>query len=225
MLNLLFPLPKVKAAYPQLRFKENPGAKKISVLVIADSYYLNIINGFSDKLFGKEEYWYYNSKVYPNIIDNENPVYADKSNLREKLKEFDVILLMTSEINMHCGFWNFADEVYQAFHPEHVETHVYKMENLIRNQREWFRFMVGKAYRQGVPLERMIRLDAEYSFYNDYQSIVNKNREDSIAHIAIGIRQDPGWLKQVAGKAKERNLPLEEMLYQDARYLYEQQKK
>jgi len=225
MLNLIFPLPKIEAAYPDLKFVDRPETRKISVLVIADSYYLNIVNGFSGKLFGKEEYWYYNSKVYPYIIDNENPVYVDKSDLKNKLREFDVILLMTSEINMHCGYWNFVDEVYQSFHPEHQESHVYEIENRIRNQREWFRFIVGKAKHQGVSLERMIRMDAEYSFYNDYNNIEKKNGEDSIAYIAINITKDPGWLQKVTEKARERNIPLEEMIDQDARYLYLMQKK
>ena len=126
MLNLILPLPGVQAAYPRIRFENNPEKKKLSVLVIADSYYLNIVNEIGDKIFRKQEYWYYNSKVYPAIIDNENPVYIDKSDLKKKLSEFDVILLMTSEINMHCGFWNFIEEVYQALHPEYMESHVYE---------------------------------------------------------------------------------------------------
>ena len=225
MLNLVFPLPKILAAYPQMDFENDPGKKKLSVLVIADSYYLNIVNGIADKIFGKEEYWYYNSKVYPDIIDNDNPVYIDKSDLRKKLSEFDVILLMSSEINMHCGYWNFIEEVYQAFHPEYKESYISKVENLIRNQREWFRFMVGKAHKQGVTLEEMIRIDAEYTFYNDYNNIQNKNIEDSIAYIAINIKNNPEWLQQVNEKAKARNVPLEEMIEQDARYQYEQQRK
>ncbi len=225
MLNLIFPLPNVQAAYPKLHFENDPQKKKLLVLVIADSYYLNIVNGIADNIFGKQEYWYYNSKVYPAIIDNDNPVYIDKSDLKKKLSEFDVILLMTSEINMHCGYWNFIDEVFQAFHPEYKESHVYEKENLIRNQREWFRFMVSKARKQGVTLEEMIRIDAEYSFFNDYNSIQNKNFEDTIAHIAISIRNNPEWLKTVNEKAKAMNIPLEEMIDRDARYQYEQQKK
>jgi hypothetical protein len=225
MLNLIFPLPKVQAAYPQLHFENDPEKKKLSVLVIADSYYLNIVNGIADKIFGKEEFWYYNSKVYPAINDDENPVYIDKSDLKKKLSEFDVILLMTSEINMHCGYWNFIEEVYQALHPEYLESHVYERENLIRNHREWFRFMVGKARKQGVTLEEMIRIDAEYSFFNDYNSIQDKNKEDTIAYIAHDIRNNEGWLKTVKEKAKAGNIPLEEMIDRDARYQYEQQKK
>ena len=225
MLNLVFPLPKVKVAYPDLEYINTFGQKRLNVLVIADSYYLNIVNGFADKLFGKEEYWYYNSKLYPDIIDNDHPVYVDKTDLRMKLKQFDVILLMTSEINMHCGYWNFIDEVYQAYHPDHLESKVYENENRIRNQREWFRFMVAKARMNGVSLERMIKIDAEFSFYNDYNSLPNKNKEDSIIHISISIKNNPDWLKQVEVKARERGIPLEEMIDQDARYLYAKQKK
>jgi hypothetical protein len=225
MLNLILPLPGVQAAYPRIRFENDPEKKKLSVLVIADSYYLNIVNEIGDKIFRKQEYWYYNSKVYPAIIDNENPVYIDKSDLKKKLSEFDVILLMTSEINMHCGFWNFIEEVYQAFHPEYMESHVYEKENLIRNSREWFRFMVGKARKQGLTLEEMIRIDAEYNFFNDYNSIQNKNKEDTITHIAIDIKNNPEWLKTIKEKAKAMNIPLEEMIERDARYQYGQQKK
>jgi hypothetical protein len=225
ILNLIFPLPKVQAAYPQLHFENDPEKKKLSVLVIADSYYLNIVDRIGNQVFGKQEYWYYNSKVYPAIIDNDNPVYIDKSDLRKKLSEFDVILLMTSEINMHCVYWNFIDEVYQAFHPEYKESHVFEQENRIRNQREWFRFMVAKARKQGLTLEEMIRVDAEYGFYNDYNSIQNKNSEDSIAHIAIDIKNNPEWMKTVKEKARALNVPLEEMIDRDARYQYEQQKK
>ena len=225
MLNLVFPLPKIIAAYPEMEFENDPDKKKLSVLVIADSYYLNIVNGISDKIFGKEEYWYYNSKVYPHIIDNDNPVYIDKTDLKKKLSGFDLILLMSSEINMHCGYWNFIEEVYQAFHAEYKESHISKIENLIRNQREWFRFMVAKARRQGVTLEEMIRTDAEYTFYNDFNNIPDKNSEDSIAYIAINIKNNPEWLLNVTRKAKDQNVPLEEMIDRDARYQYEQQKK
>jgi len=225
ILNLVFPLPKVQAAYPQMHFQNDPDKKKLSVLVIGDSYYLNIVNGIADEIFRKEEFWYYNSKVYPHIIDDDNPVYIDKSDLMNKLKEFDVILLMTSEINMHCGYWNFIEEVYQALHPEYMESHIYNIENHIRNQREWFRFMVTKARKQGVTLEKMIRIDAEYMFFNDFSTIQDKNSEDSIAYIAITIKNNPDWLHKVNEKAKLMKVPLEEMIDRDARYQYRQQKK
>jgi hypothetical protein len=225
MLNLICPLPGVMAAYPEISFTEVPDSNKLSVLVIADSYYLNIVNDIGQKIFGKQEYWYYNSKVYPAIIDNDNPVYIDKSNLKEKFSQFNLILLMTSEINMHCCYWNFIDEAYKALNPGFVESHLYEKENQIRNQREWFRFMAGKARKQGKTLEEMIRVDAEYTFFNDFESIPDKNSEDTISRIIIDIKYNPEWLKSVADKAKQLNVPLDEMIEKDARYTYDQQKK
>ncbi len=164
LLNLIFPLPRTTAAYPIADIEDNPEKRNLSVLVIADSYYVNIEKLASKKLFARQEFWYYNSKVYPHVIDTDNPVYVDKSSLEPKLQEFNIVLLMVSEINLHCMLWNFFDEAWLAFHSGYQEDPVYKIENSIRNDREWFRFLVAKAHAQGHPLEEMIRMDAEYMY-------------------------------------------------------------
>jgi hypothetical protein len=163
--NLVFPLPKIITAYPDFEFENAPQKKNLSVLVIADSYYLTVKFLTGDNLFRKEEYWYYNSKVYPAIVDNDNPKYVDKSNLLNKLEEFNAVFLMVSEINLHCGFWNFADEAYHAIHPGYWDSRIYDIENSIRNEREWFQFTVAKAHQQNMPLEKMITSDATFMFY------------------------------------------------------------
>ncbi len=162
LLNLICPLPKVKAAYPELIFGNDTAGRPKSVLVIADSYYATFEDHVAPGLFGKDTYWYYNSKVYPHTIESDNPVFVDKSNLSETLEKYDLILLMSSEINLHSGFWNFPDEAWLSFHPGVQEDSVYIMENKIRNSREWFRFMIDKAKKQHKTLEQEIRNDAEY---------------------------------------------------------------
>jgi hypothetical protein len=164
MLNLVFPLPKITVAYPEIRIANDPSKRKLKVLVVADSYYKNIASVTGSKLFASEEYWYYNSKLYPWIIDTDHPVYVDKKNLAAKLSEFDVILLMSSEINLHCHFWNFIDEAYAAFHPDKPVTGIENVENTIRNQREWFRFVWDKSVQENRTLEETIHRDAEYTY-------------------------------------------------------------
>ncbi|NQV01233.1 MAG: hypothetical protein HQ542_01185 [Bacteroidia bacterium] len=164
LLNLIFPYSTETMAYPIITY-DSTKEKQLSVLVIADSYYVNIIHDISGHLFKDQEYWYYNSKLYPHIIDDRNPVYVDKSNLKEKLLEFDLILLMVSEINLHCGFWNFADEACQAFFPDHQDPPWYPYENNIRNSREWFRYMVSKSRERGLSLEDAIIEDAKYMYH------------------------------------------------------------
>jgi len=167
MLNLIFPLPGVTMAYPEIEFDTTNFVRNLSVLIVADSYYINLINDLTGHLYKDEEYWYYNSKLYPHIIDDREPVYVDKSNLKEKFREFDIILLMVSEINLHCGFWNFADEAYHAYFPEHIDPPWYPYENRIRNEREWLRYMVTKAEEKHTTLEDIIRRDAKYLYHTE----------------------------------------------------------
>ena len=163
LLNLIFPLPGERLAYPVIAF-DTVMPKTISILVIADSYYINIVHTISGQLFMNHTYWYYNSKVYPHIIDDKNPEYIDKTNLKEQLLSYDMVLLMVSEINMHCGFWNFADEAYHAFHPEDPDPAWYPYEKDILVNREWFRFMVSKAKINHVSTGNAIIRDAKYLY-------------------------------------------------------------
>ena len=224
LLNLVCPLPDTESLYPEIVFENAPGKLNLSVLIVADSYYLNIVEDYGPKLFKEQEYWYYNNKLYP-YQNNNPPAYVDKTNLLGKLLRFDVILLMVSEINLHCGFWNFADEAWAAFHPGHPDPHLYRIENQIRNDREWFSFMAGKAIKNGTTLEAMIREDAAYVFYNNYNALEGKSYSDTINYLTLNIKNNAEWLALVEKKAQEQNLPLDTMLLRDAIYMYEQSKK
>jgi hypothetical protein len=224
LLNLICPLPGTPGVYPEIAWENAPPKQLLAALVIADSYYLNIVEDYGTKLFRSQEYWYYNRKLYP-YQNNNPPAYVDKSNMREKLKSFDVILLMVSEINLHCGFWNFADEAWAAFHPEHKDSHLYRIGNDIRNDREWFSFMVGKSQRQNTSLEEMILTDASYVFYSNFNALENKTAVDTIEYIVLNIRNSPEWLALVEKKAQEQQVPLDTMLMRDAVYTYLQSKK
>jgi len=223
LLNLACPMKATRGAFPLIAFENKPPVA-LRVLVIADSYYLNIIEGYGRKLFKTQDYWYYNKKCYP-FQNQSPPAYVDKSDLRSRLKHYDLVLVMVSEINLHCGFWNFADEAYLAFHPEQKDPKVDSIENVIRNERSWFRFLVKKASRQGQTLEEAIHEDATYLFNTHYNSITGKSYCDSVYHITCDIRNNPDWFSQVKKKAQERKIPLDSMLLLDAAYCYEQSKK
>ena len=192
--------------------------------MIADSYYVNIVDTFGKKIFRKQDYWYYNKKLYP-YQNNNPPAYVDKSDLRNKLLGYDVILLMVSEINLHCGFWNFADEAYLAFHPEVKDPWVYQTENMIRNEREWFRFMVNKARLEKRTLEAMIHGDARYVVNSDPAKFPPQCYQDSIYQIAGLITNSADWFESVKKKAAEWQIPVDSMVMIDARYTYEEWKK
>ena len=164
LLNLIFPLQASEMAYPKISFDTTQAPPGLSVLVVADSYYINLINDYTPHLYDYQEFWYYNNKLYPHIGDDREPVYVDKSDLKNKLTTFDVVMLMVSEINLHCGFWNFADEAYKAFYPDHQDPPWYAYENQIRNERIWFRYMVEKAKNNHTTLENAIKRDAKFLY-------------------------------------------------------------
>ena len=223
LLNLVCQPKRSGEVYPVIRFDTTSG-RSLDALVIADSYYVNIVDTFGSKIFRKQDYWYYNNKLYP-YQNNNPPVYVDKSELRSKLLGYQVILLMVSEINLHCGFWNFADEAYLAFHPEVKDSWVYQTENMIRNEREWFRFMVNKARLEKRTLEEMIHGDARYVVNSDPAKFPSRCYQDSIYQIAGLITNSADWYESVKKKAAERNIPVDSMVMIDARYTHDTWKK
>ena len=162
MLNLICPLKPTVCAYPDVFVDTSGSGRQEWVLTIADSYYNNIMDEYSEKIFRENTFWYYNSKVYPHIHWDIQEV--DHTDLLQTLKKYDIILLMVSEINLHCGFWNFVDQAYAAIHPGFEESGVYLVENQIRNDRAWFRFLVKKARDRSLSLEEAILRDAEYVY-------------------------------------------------------------
>jgi len=223
LLNLACDLPPTAGALPTIRF-DGSVPRTVDALVIADSYYINIVEKYGRKMFRSQDYWYYNKKLYPYQNQEPTPV-PDKTNLREKLTKYGVIILMASEINLHCGFWNFADEAFLAFHPEVKDSRLDGIADDIRNEREWFRFVVAKAKGQGKTVEEMVRADAEYTFYTNYDNLPGKAFQDSIQHLVIDIRSNAGWLDQVKQKATDRHISLDSMILLDAIYSYNESKK
>lgn len=223
ILNLLCDLPPAPGVAPLTWFENDSTKRGVRVLVIADSYYLNIIEPYGRKLFRSQEYWYYNKKLYPrhNVTP---PRFVDKSDLLNKLKQFDLILLMSSEINLHCGFWSFPEEAWYAFHPWPPQRALRRIENDIRNDREWFSFMVAKAMANGKPLHEMISEDARYMFFHSFSEIAGKSYLDTIDYIGVEIRRTPEWFEAVKKKAESTHIPLDSMILLDAQYTYEQKR-
>ncbi|HNY02382.1 MAG TPA: hypothetical protein PKG48_07340 [Bacteroidales bacterium] len=223
LLNLACALPAGRYAYPEVPFASMPDGK-LPALIIADSYYINLVENYGKKMFGKQDYWYYNYSLYPHQND-QPPLKADKSALDSTLKQYRVVMLMVSEINLHCCFWNFADEAYRAFHPEVEDSKFDEFENTIRIDREWFRFMVRRSVEEHRPLDAMIAANASYMFNANYEAFEHRTRLDTIHHLRLSIPNNPEWMKNVERKAKLWNVPLDTAMMADAIYSYNLSKK
>jgi hypothetical protein len=106
-INLLFKLPSFELAYPETIIKDTIGTIRPNVLVIGDSFYWNMYNLGFTKCFNKSTFWYYNKAVYCKT-SNKKLVVSDL-NFDNELNQYDVIIILASELNIkHLG-WGFMD--------------------------------------------------------------------------------------------------------------------
>ncbi len=91
-----------------------------NVLVVSDSYF-DVISwsGVPQGYFSDDyNYWYYNKKSFDN---KHNKTDVDKSKIVEETKDRDVIVIMTTLLNLPNLSWGFIDEVYNAEYPKIVD--------------------------------------------------------------------------------------------------------
>lgn len=161
-MNLLCRLPGITLPYPEVEIDRRGVDTGTRVLVIADSYYKTVTEDLPGELFPGSAFWYYNSKIYPHIDDKYDCIRVDKSRLLEEFSRYNMILLMSSEINLHSMYWSFIEEAYAAFHPGYTAPKQQEVEDQIRNNYDWFFSVWAKSRKLGRPLELQIREDAAW---------------------------------------------------------------
>ncbi|MCQ2284166.1 MAG: hypothetical protein MJZ57_04625 [Bacteroidales bacterium] len=110
-MNLWKALPHERLCFPVMECQASDTSKP-KAFIIADSYVWSLWDrGILAHWFLQPEFWYYNATVYPNIWD-PTAVYADKSNLPDKLKQQQIVLLMMTTANLKDFGWGFLDEVH-----------------------------------------------------------------------------------------------------------------
>jgi hypothetical protein len=108
-MNLLCYLNGPEMAYPQMYFESKEGKDSVKLLVISDSFYMGLFYmGFGNS-FQKEDFWYYNHQVFPEI--QNGPKSTDELNFEDQISNHDVIILMATEHNIPGVGWGFVDKV------------------------------------------------------------------------------------------------------------------
>jgi hypothetical protein len=96
LLNLLWDMPQVWLAYPEVRFSADAEVARPRVLVIGDSYYWNLVQGgYVKHLFSNEQFWYYNSSVFRNGA--KIPLRVKGDDLLKTLESQDFVMIMNTD--------------------------------------------------------------------------------------------------------------------------------
>lgn len=171
-MNVLFPVKTGVLAYPKIRFDEGPDRVKPNVLVVGDSYYWNIMgSGTAARLFGDNNFWYYNREAH-------NPAWPEPKkvsdlNLVDVIKKQQFIMLMFTEANLSRFGFGFIDDAYNALqHPEkssiispaEKEKRVQEIIADIRRKPDMVKLIRDKSVKNKVSFEKMLHGDATWIF-------------------------------------------------------------
>ena len=114
-LNLLWSSPKDEYYYAKTDIEKvgKSLTKKPNVLIVADSFYMNLVSvGISKHYLSPEsEFWYYNKQSFPN---NGQPSFMlEEFRALKRIKNRDYIILLVSEVNLKYYAFGFLDRINQ----------------------------------------------------------------------------------------------------------------
>ena len=151
---------------------------------------------------------WYGPRYYKRIIREDQP-WRDSIMQKATRQGVDFEAQMEKE----------AMFVFESNHPEifHKYEVIHAYTDSISNNREWMKTIREKADRYYMPVDEMVKIDAEYMAWMYLKDETPFKRR--VRHYEDLIRNTPEWLETIKGKAKERGISLDEMIKMDATYM------
>ena len=115
-MNLLIDIPDLEMGYPQFKTPKYTSTESPKVLTVADSYYWEMFGwGLSRDVFNGGQFWYYNEQIYPESY--KQPLDVKDIDFQYEVEKNDVILLMSTDGNLHKFAFGFIDQLYDCYYP------------------------------------------------------------------------------------------------------------
>jgi len=224
LMNLYFDLPRDSMPYPKFIFRDDSTKQKPKTLVVSDSYYWRAYGSeIPHNEFSWGGFWYYfNTARW--MQNNKNMRRAvKKMNFEKLLLQQDVIILFASQATLHIFPFEFDDKVYPLYIPQDEESLIDYYTDVLYAKANWKEHFQEKADKNNVSIKKQIDIDAAWLSRNHIKE--NQLKDDEIQLIVTKIKKNPKWMKSIEKKAKEREIPIDEMIYRDAYWTYQKKKK
>ena len=115
LMNLAFPIPHYKMAYPKVSYHADSTVYKPRVITIGDSYYWNLFTpGITANVYREERFWFYFKKEFTNYL-NSDGTELNKQNLKKDILSQDIIIILCTDANLDKIGFGFFDEAYKIF--------------------------------------------------------------------------------------------------------------
>jgi hypothetical protein len=192
-MNLLQEPKGFPLAYPVYHFSPSDNTKRLTALVIGDSYYwTHNPYRFLGPVYSSIDFYYYNKDYHPF---GGNQTGVDTTQAWNQCLTHDVVILCCVDANLPNFGWGFVEQVYAQMCVQLSDNNPQVVSEMsseagANNNKHWTQSIPADVKRQMVTI------------YND-----------------------PKWYASVLAKAKEQNIDPDSMLYLDARYVVEEERK
>lgn len=174
LMNLLLPIRKPAIPQPIMVLSDTT-LRKPNILVIADSYFIQLHESCFADAFDRCEYWKYNDEVITKNIDFLGKVnqYIEAYHV---IDEVDLVMVVNTSVYAYDYMFGFCETANEAF-LDHDGMRKQKLieETIerIKSVPEWLESVRQQAIERGVSLDEMLRLNAIYAIEMDKQKQQN----------------------------------------------------
>ena len=168
LMNLLLPIRKPALPKPIMALSDTT-LRKPNILVIADSYFIQLHESSFADAFDRCEYWKYNDEVITKKIEFLGKVayYPDVYKVIDKV---DLVMVINTSVYAYDYMFGFCETAQQAFlerDAESMEKQIQNVINRIQSTPEWLESVKQQAVEKGLSLDEMLRANAIYTIEMD----------------------------------------------------------
>ena len=168
LMNLLLPIRKPALPKPIMTLSDTT-LRKPNILVIADSYFIQLHESSFADAFDRCEYWKYNDEVITKKIEFLGKVkyYPD---VYKVIDEVDLVMVITTSVYAYDYMFGFCETAQNAFSDrdsESMEKQIQNVINRIQSTPEWLESVKQQAVEKGLSLDEMLRANAIYTIEMD----------------------------------------------------------
>lgn len=110
-MNLLKKYKTYSMAYPKIQFSK--GKTKPNMVMISDSFYWVIYGFRMNKVFSKDDFWYYNHDVFS--YNRKGSTTTSTLNLKDEINNHEIFVIMCTDANLPRFGWGVVEQLYDYF--------------------------------------------------------------------------------------------------------------
>ena len=170
LMNLMFPLKKPALPQPIMALSDTT-LRKPNLLVIADSYFIQLQESTFADCFDRCDYWKYNDEVITKDIEFKGKV-SEYLEAYKMIDEADLIMVINTApyaYNYMFGFCETANFAFLDHDHQRMEKLIEETVERIKGAPEWYESIRKQAEEEHRDLDSLLRGHARYAIWMDQQ--------------------------------------------------------